>query len=90
MKPIPWHPNNQVLMPPPGTEDEVSPLPVLPLTYSDGSHALVSCWQLHWKDLVRVLLTRRVYVAVMGQGHPPLMVRTHPVEMGIPMESFKQ
>lgn len=89
MKPINWHPKEQTLNPPPGSEDTIEPLPVLPLTYEDGTHAIVSCWQLSFKDLLRVLFTRRMYVAVMGQGQPPLMLRTHPVEVGIPLESWK-
>lgn len=52
----------------PGVED----MPATFFEYGDGTRAMESCWQLSWREWLRVLFTRRVYLYVMGHAHPPV------------------
>ena len=50
----------------------------LPTYRADGQS--VSCWRLGWRERLRVLVTGRVWLHVLG-GHPPVLVSgDHPFD----------
>ncbi len=76
MRHMSFHPNEQTLHAPVGTEDRIGSLRVVPVEYPDGTRAIVSCWQLSWKELFQILFTRKVYLGVMGNATPPVRLAT--------------
>lgn len=53
-----------------GTEDPVIDLPV----HKDG-HQIISCWELSWRDRLRVLVTGRVWLHVLArETHAPVKI----------------
>lgn len=62
--------------------DDVAVMKVLPVNYADGQGALVSCWRLTWREALKALFTRRVYLAVMGTRHPPVAMAVNAEEVG--------
>lgn len=67
MKGVDFPEANSALHAPAGHEDEVYTLPIL-----RQSDRVISCWELSSDDLYRITKTRRIYLAVMCQTHPPL------------------
>lgn len=71
MKPVNFPQSNSTLGGGPaakyGTADDVADLPVCRL---DG--VVTSCWYLPWRDRLRVLLTGRVWLCVLGETHAPV------------------
>lgn len=64
-----------VLEAPPGAEGEVSPLPVVyaqPRWPNPPRLQVVSGWKLSWAERLKVLLTGRVWLGVLGETHPPV------------------
>lgn len=59
---------------PPGGSSNIDPLRVKTLNYQDGDFGTVSCWKLSLFDLLQIVFTRRVYVAVLGKIVPPIKV----------------
>lgn len=74
MKAIKTSTTNGVLK---GYGDNVFDLPVTNLTYSDGVHAVESCWELSAEEIEEVKRTGRIYFTCLGRTHPPIMLDTH-------------
>lgn len=87
MKHISFHPQEQILHAPAGQEDKIEPLQIVALQYEDGSNAIVSCWQPSLKDLLTIVLQRKIYLAVLDWSHPPVMITTNLRETGMPMSN---
>lgn len=49
------------------TEEECGDLQV----YRDPA-VIISCWQLTWRERLRLLFTGRLWLWIMGQGMPPV------------------
>lgn len=69
MKPIKFSEANMKFTAPPGREQEVDDLPV----FSDGNQ-IISCWELTDEELIEVIKTKKVYLGVMGNTTPPIML----------------
>jgi len=67
--PVQFEAANAVLTAPRGQEDSVGSLPV----YRDG-RSCTSCWELSELELEEIVLTRRVYLSMQGDTHPPVFV----------------
>jgi hypothetical protein len=61
-------------------QPQYKPLPSLPI---DDGECIVTRWQLSWKEVLRLLLTRSVYLKVKTFGHPlqPVMLSINPPEV---------
>jgi hypothetical protein len=72
MRPIKTKATNTIL----GAGDcpNTDPMPVARCEYQDGTRFIESCWRAGWRERLRVLLTGRVYLLVMGERHPPVYV----------------
>lgn len=84
MRPINFH-DREVIF----TSDDptVFPLPVLPITYSDGNKGLASCWEPGLKDILRIIFGRPVYLILLGVSQPPALLTTDLVDIiGPPSE----
>ncbi len=53
------------------TDRECSSLPVQQHLVS-GFNAYTSCWELSEEEIREICLRRRLYITVIGGGHPPL------------------
>lgn len=75
MKPIYFEGANMILAKPSAmTDEQCAPLPVA----RDEQHNIyVSCWQLSWHDLWRVIRTRRIWLWTAGSNHPPVALDTN-------------
>jgi hypothetical protein len=75
MKPTAFKGSNSTLLGGPaeryGTADDVADLPV----YREPGY-LISCWQMTWRERLRVLWTGRVWLHVAGATHPPVVLGT--------------
>lgn len=69
--PVDFEESNKLLTKPPGmTDEECGPLPV----FNDGQQS-ISCWQLPWRDRLRVLFTGKIWLGVcMGITQPPVFI----------------
>lgn len=56
------------------TDDECSCLSILRTTTTDGTPVVLSCWKLTAEELEEVNRTGRVWLTVVGQTMPPVMV----------------
>jgi hypothetical protein len=74
VKPISFHEKEVIFNAPKGEEDEIDPLPVLPVKYEDGYDCLVSCWKPNWKDRLKILFGKPVYLSVVGTAQPPVLL----------------
>ena len=83
MKPInDFHEDVQTLG---GRGDHVDDIGILPLRYEYlGDNAvMVSCWRVTWRDLLRMLFTRKLWLVVMGTSWPPLFIETDKQYTGV-------
>lgn len=81
MKPIPnFHDDVQRLV---GSDEHTDPLDVLPLRFDYCGPVMVSCWKVGWRDLLRMLFTRKLWLVVMGKKHPPLFLETDKAYSGV-------
>jgi len=65
----------------PGSSGAEVKLPVFRIQM-DGRPASVSCWRLTWKERLQALLFGRVWLIVLGKGHPAVSLRTEsPLEV---------
>jgi hypothetical protein len=62
-----------------GTSDDVADLPVC---RSGG--VVISCWALSWRDRLRVLVTGRVWLCVLGDNHAPVKLTAEAPFEGVP------
>lgn len=83
MHSIPFHPNERVISPPPGKEQEITGLRVLDAHFDNGQHVMISCWQLTAEDLQRINETGVIYLMVASTGHPPVKLTAHSEECGL-------
>ena len=67
MLPIETATTNKILLPPPGEEDRVYDLPV-----TQTEHTVESCWQMTWRERLKVLMHGQVWFSCWGVTHPPI------------------
>lgn len=70
MKPADFPQANRTFTKPASMTDEEC----APLRVHDTGEALISCWRLTWRERLGVLFRGRVWLWIMGQGHPPVVV----------------
>lgn len=63
MKPIEFKEQNVVFA---KDQKEYQPLPAL--KFDDGE--VLTCWKLSWKELLKVVLTRKIWCAQLTFNHP--------------------
>jgi len=80
MKPLDFSKHTQLMR---GPDDSIEDLPILVVHYEGGGRAMISCWQLSWIDLLRVLFTRRIFAAIWGGQHPPILLSTDAKDIGV-------
>lgn len=80
---VPFHPDEQVIAPPPDRHKDMSGLRVLRAEYEDGSPILISCWGLTDKEKKLIAETGRVYLAVMSASQPPVLLTPDPEVLGL-------
>ena len=83
MHPTTFHLNERVLSPPRGQHETIAGLRVVDVTYGDGQAGIISCWQLTPAELAQIQQTGKVYLAVLGGVHPPVLLTTDPDEIGL-------
>ena len=68
-----------------GQGDHVDSIGVLPLRYDylNGGKVLVSCWHVSFKDILRMIWNRKIYLVVMGDRWPPLFIEADRAFTGI-------
>lgn len=84
MKPInDFHEDVQTLGP--GNNSHTDPIGILPLRYEylDDRPVMVSCWRVTWRDLLRMLFSRKLYLCIIGEKWPPLFIETDKKYTGI-------
>lgn len=74
MKPVSFH-EKEVLFTLPGNTD-VMPLPVLRVTFPDDGSGLASCWKPDWKDRLRILFGKPIYLILWSPIQPPVSITT--------------
>lgn len=74
MIPIAFDEENQVLMPPDGTEEHCAPLPVYLGNLDGVTPVCISCWKITREELEEIQRTARVYLMVMGYTMLPAAV----------------
>ncbi len=69
MKPIEFKEQNVVY-----AKDQKEYMPLPALKFEDG--AVITCWKLSWKELLKLLFTRKVWVTMLTFNKPlqPLLV----------------
>lgn len=80
MKPYHFNKHCEVLK---GNGSTIDDLPVLPMRYTDMGKVMVTCWKLTIGDLLRLLWTRQVYMAVVGDRWPATMLTADPLQVGL-------
>lgn len=60
----------------PGSSGADEDLPALKTTTSSGMPCFVSCWRLSWRERILALVGGRIWLNVLGNGHPPVWVGT--------------
>lgn len=75
MKPIKNENTNDVLLPPEGSED-IIPLPIARIVFSDGTQAVESCWELTEDEIQEIIKTKRIYFLSISRTHPPIWIGT--------------
>jgi len=71
MKPIQFKEANIILTAHPGDEQKVQNMPA----YSNTKLGLtISCWELDGEELLKICETKKVYLHVMGDTQPPVML----------------
>jgi hypothetical protein len=84
MNPISFHDRE---VPYTSPDPEIKDLPVLPVTYGDGTKGLVSCWKPKFWDILRIILGKPIYLVILGTLQPPVVLLTDRSEvMGKPDE----
>lgn len=74
MKPISFHPNETLIMPPAGHEDHIDPLVALGILFPNGQKGIVSCWQPRPVESRLVFEGMPVYLGVIADAQPPVMI----------------
>lgn len=71
MKPVAFPGSHDIL----GGETGANPLPAV-YGSDGGSINIISKWRLTWRDVLRVVVTRTVWLSVRGKATPPVYVGT--------------
>lgn len=58
------------------TDEQCSPLRVCEARDDDGFDLRISCWKPSWRDRLRVLFGRPVWLHIFGQAQPPVRLDT--------------
>lgn len=69
-----------------GTGDHVDSIGVLPMKYDylgDDNPVIISCWRVTWRDLLRMIIKRRLWLVMMAKQLPPVFVETDEKYIGI-------
>ncbi len=66
-----------------GQGDIVDDIGVLSMSFGYAGPVLVSCWRVSWRDLIRMLWARRLWLVVKGDSFPPLFIETDKKYAGI-------
>ena len=56
------------------TDEQCGPLSVQIAQYSNGMLVIISCWKLTAEELIEVNKTGRIWLTVVGNRMPPVMV----------------
>lgn len=83
MKPInDFHEDVQALE---GEGEHIDSIGILALRYNylDARPVMVSCWRVTWKDIIRMIFTRKLWLVVMGEQWPPLFIETDKAYTGV-------
>jgi len=70
MRPVDFAQQNITFLPPKDMENCES-LPV----YRDGRE-IISCWRFSFKDILKVIFKRRIWLHISGMSQPPVYLRT--------------
>ena len=71
-RPIYFEQSTRRLGPPANmTEEQCDDLYIVDVDWS-GFPAMVSCWELSSEEIAEITRTGRLWVAVIGQNHPPI------------------
>lgn len=71
MKPIEFKEHNVVF-----GKDQPEYMPLPALKFEDGT--VITCWKLSWKEAIRVLFTRKIWLSVLTFNNPlqPTLLET--------------
>ena len=72
-----------------GNIDDIGPLPIVTTNYEGLGYGLISCWRPSWREILQLIFTRRVYVAILSRKHPPMAVSADAEDIGFgPTERY--
>ena len=80
MEGIAFKEQTALLAAPRGQKGKVYDLPIKRIQYSDGTPAVISCWQASWKERLAILFTGRVWFFCFGHTHPPILLKGEKTE----------
>jgi hypothetical protein len=65
-------------------QEEFFTLPAIRLVYSDGNAAFISAWVANFRERVRILFGKPVYLTVLtNTPHPPVLLSLYREDIGI-------
>ena len=79
MEPISFHPNEFTMH---GFGD-VADLQVVKVRYISGADTFVSCWKVSLRDILNILMFRKIYLSIYGKQHPPVAISSSLGEVGV-------
>lgn len=65
-----------------GKDANILDLPTKIIEYGDGGHGIISCWKLSIIDYIRVLFGKPIYLVIMGNRLPPVLLSTDSKRIG--------
>jgi hypothetical protein len=65
MKPISFKEQNSIM-----GADQPQYLPLPACRHKDEQGSVTSCWGLSWKDLIKIIFSRRIYLTLATFNHP--------------------
>lgn len=68
------------------TDEQCGDLPVFKGQTRDGFPCIISCWKLSKEDLKEIQKTRSIYLNIIGQGMPPVLLFTENPFVDIPQQ----
>ncbi|KKM19554.1 hypothetical protein LCGC14_1654460 [marine sediment metagenome] len=81
MKPISFHPEEVSYT---SSDPTIEPLPVLSVLHDTGEatldRILISCWKPGLLDILRIILGRPVFLAILGGSQPPVSLSTDSIK----------
>lgn len=80
MKPISFTKDETIFV---GQTDDIDPLPTKIVQYgADGSRGIISCWKPSIKDRLLVMIGKPIYLVILGNQQPPVLLSTDAVDIG--------